>query len=58
MRTAEDPLSVKLSDAPKKVDLKALDSKPYKDATNIDSIKKLEEKLEAVKKKVCVIGNL
>ena len=50
LRTAEDPLS--MSDNPKKIDLKALDSKPFKDATEEVSIRKLEEKLEAVKKKV------
>ena len=34
---------------PKKVDLEKLDSKPFKDATNAESIKKLGEKLEEVK---------
>ncbi len=34
---------------PKKVDLAALDAKPFKDATDKDSIRKLEAKLEEVK---------
>ena len=33
---------------PKRVDLEALDAKPFKDATNPDSIKKLEKKLTQV----------
>lgn len=45
LRTAEDPLGPP-EPKPKKVDLEALDAKPFKDATNPDSIKKLEQKLE------------
>ncbi len=39
------------STKPKKIDLEALDAKPFKDATDVDSIKKLERRLEEVKEK-------
>ena len=38
-------------DLPSAVDLDALNSKPFKDATQADSIRKLEQRLEGVASK-------
>ncbi len=49
IQDVDDASAIGDAPEPKKVDLAELDARPFKDATELDSIRKLEERLEEVK---------